>query len=53
MEEKLEKGCLAVPPGLHHMRDVEGERTSDRDGGVGVHAEEIQLNYARIESMHF
>lgn len=45
-EEEWEKGCLALPPGLHHRRD---EDVGGEDSVVGAHEEEIQLDYRRIK----
>lgn len=44
--EEEEKGCLALPPGLHHRRD---EDVGGEDSVVGAHEEEIQLDYRRIK----
>lgn len=45
-EEEWEKGCLALPPGLHHRRD---EDVGGEDSVVGAREEEIQLDYRRIK----
>lgn len=45
-EEEWEKGCLALPPGLHHRRD---EDVGGEDSVVGAREEEIQLVYRRIK----